>query len=221
MNAVALVREPMTREIAEAIIGKLSKPSKMPWYSWSIPASMCKTGSQLHQHTGTVCSKCYARKGRYTFPNTQNALKRRALAVSHPEFVPAFVYLLNDLASRRRGPKRFRWFDSGDLQSLAMLRTINRIANLTPTIAHWVPTKEYGLLRQFLHEGGVFAPNLVVRVSHPLTGQRFKVQPMGLPYSTVGVTDTDLHHCPAPEQGGKCGSCSACWTRINVNYHPH
>ncbi len=46
----------------------LSKPSKMPGYGWSTPASRCITGSKLRRIKGSVCHGCYAMKNRYVFP---------------------------------------------------------------------------------------------------------------------------------------------------------
>ncbi len=55
------------------ITGTLSKPSKMPGWSYGIPAKECKVGSKLAKIPGTVCHGCYALKGCYVFPNVQAA----------------------------------------------------------------------------------------------------------------------------------------------------
>ena len=62
---------------ADALVGGLSAPSKMPCKSFSISAFECITGSRLRKIAGSVCSKCYALKGRYVFPKVQAALDRR------------------------------------------------------------------------------------------------------------------------------------------------
>jgi len=59
------------------ITGTLSKPSKMPGWSYGIPAKECKTGSKLAKIPGTVCHGCYALKGCYVFPNVQEAQYKR------------------------------------------------------------------------------------------------------------------------------------------------
>ena len=51
----------------EKEIGTLSNPSKMPAYAWGISAKQCKVGSKLAKIKGTICNKCYALKGHYTF----------------------------------------------------------------------------------------------------------------------------------------------------------
>ena len=56
-------------------VGGLGKPSKMPWWSWSISATECITGSKLAEVEGTVCSGCYALKGNYRFANVVLAVR--------------------------------------------------------------------------------------------------------------------------------------------------
>jgi len=222
----------LTYPEAYQIIGGISKPSKMPGTSWSISAFECGTGQKLRQIPGSVCEKCYACKGAYLWPNTKNALQRRLDGVSHPQFEEAFILVLQTLYNGRRNTykrdgvdvkeNRHRWFDSGDLQSAAMLHTLNRIALATPYLDHWLPTKEPGYVNQFRKEGGIIAPNLIIRVSNPMVGQAFKSQPQGLNTSTVGV-DSATIHCIAPQQDGKCLDCRQCWDKTipNVNYHIH
>ena len=52
---------------AWALVGGLSKPSKMPGWSIGIPAKECKTGSKLRKVKGSTCYDCYALKGCYVF----------------------------------------------------------------------------------------------------------------------------------------------------------
>lgn len=215
------------------IVGGLSHPDKMPWYAWSISAEHCKTGAKLAQIEGTTCNSCYALKGRYMFPNVKEAQNRRLEATSHPKWVEAFALVLNSLHSRTRKVKsngerenRFRWFDAGDLQSFEMLVAINEIARLTPQIDHWLPTREFFIVDQFLSVHGAFVDNLVVRMSTAKVG----IRPQWAPgvgnktsFSTVGVNDaTDIWQCEAKEkQRNRCLECNKCWTNANVNYPLH
>jgi len=225
----------MNFDQAYEIIGGLSKPSKMPWWSWSIPAVHCKTGSKLAQKEGTVCHGCYALKGFYHMPAVKNAMDRRYEALNHPLFVDAFVIVLTrfyETGQRKykfRGKlvkeNRFRWHDSGDIQSVDHLNAINEISKHTPFLRHWVPTKEPGIVAKWLKKNGAFAPNLVVRVSHPMVGQHFETaRPSGLPVSTVGYKGKGVKQCPAAaSQGNKCLDCDTCWIGKNVavNYPLH
>ena len=85
----------MTKTEAIEIIGGLSSPSKMPSYSFSIPASKCITGTKLRNVKGSVCSKCYAMKGMYRFPVVKNALMKRFDNLTHPQWVEAMTFLIN------------------------------------------------------------------------------------------------------------------------------
>lgn len=203
------------------IIGGLSGPSKMPWYGWSISATECKTGSKLAEVEGTTCSGCYALKGNYRWDVVKAAHERRLAALRDPRFVDAFALVLNTLVHRQRIPEnRFRWFDSGDLQSAEMLCQIVDIARMTPEVRHWLPTREYRIVQAFLASGREFPPNLVVRMSHAWVGERPKGRLHNLPYSTVDAKSAQWN-CPAADQGNKCLSCDACWRRVDINYRLH
>lgn len=213
------------------IIGGLSQPSKMPWYGWSISAYDCITGSKLREVPGSVCSKCYAVRGNYCFKVVRQAHQRRKECLEDPRFVEAFILVLTMLHKRTRATyvrdgatvkeNRFRWHDSGDLQSLQHLEIINEIAMATPFLDHWLPSKEHGIVNEYLKKHGSFAPNLTVRMSAVMIGETFKHRPMGLPFSAVNVT-TGLNQCPAYEQDGQCKDCRQCWEQdVDVSYNLH
>lgn len=213
------------------IIGGLSNPSKMPWFSFSTSAFDCKTGSKLREIEGSVCSSCYACKGNYRFRNVKEAHARRLAGTTHPDFVKAFTLVLETLYNRTKKTyikngkeikeNRFRWHDSGDIQSVKHLEKINEIALNTPYLEHWLPTKEVGFVSNYLKKHKKFAPNLVVRISATMVGQTYKKAPMGLPFSAVGVTQ-ELSQCPAYSQEGQCKDCNTCWDATkNVSYPLH
>ena len=209
---------------AEAVIGGLSRPSKMPCFSYSISAYRCMRGGELAKIPGSVCHKCYARKGRYVFPNVQAALERRygklqlALtdATYREEYVNAFVHLL-------RKEEYFRWHDSGDLQSLEHLELIAYIAAVCDHVMFWLPTKETGIVRQYTHLYARPPENLIIRVSAPMVDGR-PLNAGGLHTSTVSsnglIAGTP---CLAYTRGGKCGDCRACWNPDlgNITYPLH
>ena len=204
----------------ETMTGGLSKPSKMPWYGWSIPAANCITGSKLRLIENSVCASCYACKGRYSFKNVQDALERRlAIYRANPERWAVSMVMLLDGKSKGE-PKDFRWFDSGDLQSRKMIEAIVWIAKQLPKIKFWLPSKEGGMLvnsrtLRLVKE----APNLTVRISAPMVGE---YNPNSeYPTSTVGYYQGI--QCPAQHNKGKCGDCRACWDKRveNINYPKH
>lgn len=219
---------------ALAATGGLSGPSKMPWWSWSISAHECVTGGKLQQIEGSTCSSCYALKGHYIFSNVKEAQARRLSACRQPEWVDAFVIVLENLHKRGRQTRiksgetikenRFRWFDAGDLQDLEMLEKINEIALRTPYIDHWLPTREYGIVKEFISKHGEFASNLCVRLSTHMVGDHPRQKPFGVPYSTVDAIERreTLAPCVAPNQGNKCRDCYQCWNpEVNIDYGLH
>jgi hypothetical protein len=220
----------LTHGEAMKVIGGLSGASKMPWFGWSISAEICKVGAKLRKIKGSTCSTCYALKGNYVFKNVKDAHARRLAASQDPRFEDCFVQVLTRLhknGRKERSPgvkeNRFRWFDAGDIQGLAMLESICRIAERTPQIDHWLPTREYRTVALYLKKHGKFPDNLCVRLSAHMMGERPKKQPHGLAFSTVDVVDQpDIQQCVAPTQGNQCLSCDMCWqSDLNVNYMSH
>lgn len=206
---------------AWAEVGGLSKPSKMPSFGYSLSAFKCKVGSKLRNIANSTCSDCYALKGRYVFPNVQEALDRRMdKLLNNPKWVEAMVFLLLHYCTKS---EVFRWHDSGDIQSLDHLQKIVEIAKRTPNIRHWLPTREVAMVRDYQKQFGEFPSNLVVRISATMIN--------GLPHkfhrhtSTVSTAkDFDLGWtCPASKQGNKCGTCRACWDSNveNITYPLH
>jgi hypothetical protein len=136
----------MNLNLAIEIVGGLSSPSKMPCHGFSIPAEECKTGQKLRHVDGSICSKCYALKGRYMFGVVKNALRKRFNNLNHPLWCDAIAFLIN--AKERSG--FFRWFDSGDVQSVEHLRKIVTVCHMTQGIQHWLPTREYRFVREYI-----------------------------------------------------------------------
>ena len=211
-----------TMKELETAVGGLSKPSKMPGLSYGTPAKDCIIGSILRQRAGSVCSKCYAHKGMYVFPNVRAAQQNRLdiMLADLDAWRKNMTELLSRKYAKKKGPDAvFRWHDSGDLQSLSHLEAIVQIAKDLPGIAFWLPTKEYKLVREFVSRN-VLPDNLVIRVSAPMIGAAPAPIP-GTVSSTVGADHGQ--DCPAYTQEGKCGDCRACWNPnvASVNYPQH
>jgi hypothetical protein len=217
MQTITLNPPSMTAAAARAIVGSLSKPSKMPCYGYSIPAERCITGAKLAKVEGSTCSRCYALRGHYRFSNVKAALQRRLKAFNDALFVPAMALLI-----RLEGCEYFRWMDSGDIQSVGMLRKIVQIAELTPSCRHWLPTRELGIVRKYFEIYGELPSNLTLRVSAHMMDA---APPKGFANTSTVHQQHQPHgyRCPAPDNGNRCGSCRACWQRevVNVSYGAH
>lgn len=203
---------------ASTLVGGLSVPSKMPCYSYSIPAKRCIQGMKMRDIAGSICSKCYALKGRYGFPNVQDAQERRFQSLSNPEWIPAMAALI--LKKETSGV--FRWHDSGDLQSVEHLGMICKVAGLTPHVRHWLPTREYAIVRQYVEQNEL-PPNLTVRLSALMfDGKAPENLARRLGVQVSGASETAFS-CPSSKQDGKCGDCRKCWDKsvFNISYKKH
>ena len=213
----------MSRAKAWDVVGGLSRPSKMPCYSWGIPAQSCISGSRLAQVEGSVCGQCYALKGFFRQHRVHRAYQRRLERYGDPRWVEAMVKLVYWQCAET-GVPFFRWFDSGDIQSVAMLGDICAVAAATPEIRHWLPTREYRIVDEFLEQAELPA-NLVIRVSAHLV-DRPAPQVRSLPTSTVHTSGGAVEGVACAASASKpahCRECRACWDEgvPNVSYPLH
>ena len=222
-------------DVMKAIgIGELmSNPDKMPEWSFNIPAKTCKVGKHLVWQKRSNCYKCYALEGHYRNSIVQQALFRRlGFAVHNPNFIPAMTFLIN-----LRVKKRFRWFDSGDIQSEKMLDDICQICRNTPNVLHWLPTKEHKIVKRYIEAGNKIPDNLDLRLSALFKSntsvRRVTKLAIRLGLNTATVLPPDewekadhsitSFKCMSSKQGNKCLKCKACWTHkvLNVVYKEH
>jgi hypothetical protein len=188
-----------TDKQAKEIMISLGRAGKMPCPTYNTPAKLCKTGSKLRKVKGSTCHGCYAMKGNYLFPMVQKGLQKRFEAFLHPRFVEAMTFMIKR-HSKKSG--YFRWFDSGDLADISMLEKIVMICQATPTIKHWLPTREVKVVSDYLKIYKEF-PDYTSTVHH-------KEKAKG-------------HDCPSRFQDNECRDCRACWNKEvkNVSYHKH
>jgi len=222
----------------------LSDPDKMPEFAFNIPAQECKAGAHMVDLEGFICHDCYAlpdvdengkrlsnRGGRYKFNVVQEALYRRfEFAMNNSYFIDVMSYLIG-----KKVKEKFRWFDSGDLQSEKMLDDICRICRNTPHILHWLPTKEWKMAEKYIMSGNKIPRNLDLRLSAlKVDGDPpyALAKRLGLNTSTVMspevwekfvATKEKGIRCPSSLNDNKCGTCKACWTDevVNVGYKGH
>jgi hypothetical protein len=205
------------REWAIKQTGGLSSVSKMPGMSYGLPAFACITGSRIREIAGSVCSKCYGRKGHYPRATVKNAQYRRLKSLKNgSNWIWGMAYLIT-----RSKSKYFRWHDTGDIQSLAHLVQIVQVCMLTPNIKHRLPTKEIEIVRSYLKMYRL-PDNLVIRISSPFIGDKPRKDVEGL--DTTSTVNTNIgFKCPATRTRKICGNCRACWSRKikNIDYKLH
>lgn len=194
----------------------------MSCYSWGVSLEECRRGAVLAKQPRTICSLRYARKGYYEEDHVQRALERRRERLSDPRWVDAMTLLLRD-------ERYFRWFDTGDLLGLSHLCMIVEVCQRTPQCRHWLATREYGIVEQFVEQHQL-PENLNIRLSADFIDQDYPHTPVeGCTVSTVSTAPRrDAHNCPAsfgPFSKRSCelANCRACWdrsvTKVNGRLH--
>jgi hypothetical protein len=211
----------MRKAEANAVCGTLTQTSKMPCKSYSLPTEACQTGYKMAQIKGSICSSCYADKGFYSMyaKTIKPAQFARLDSLSNPHWVDGMVALIGS-------DSFFRWHDSGDLQGVDHLEKIARVAQLTPNTRHWLPTREFAMVKAFIAKHGALPDNLIVRLS-----AMYPDQPVKVPLSLQGVANVAVSNvhtgkpmgtaCNAPNQNGACNDCRLCWTDQTVSYALH
>lgn len=204
-----------------SITGNLSSPSKMPCSGYSITAFSCKIGALLNKVKGSVCYDCYALKGRYIFPNVQNALQFRLNSIQHSMWVEAMTL---QIALFNKGDKGyFRWHDSGDLQDVDHLCKIIAIAEYLPNTKFWLPTREYKIVNDWVQDNMIddlfksIPNNLTIRFSAHMIDSYKEVKNKQI--NSIVITSEDkakefnANICEATkkESSHKCEDCRACW----------
>jgi len=219
MKTIAII--PLNKLQAKLVAGSVTSTSKMPCNSYSLPTVACITGYKMSKIAGSICSTCYANKGNYVqyANNIEPAQHARLDSLVDPLWVSAMVaHIGND--------SYFRWHDSGDLQGLWHLEKIAQVAELTPNCKHWLPTREYSMVKQYIAKHGQLPKNLVVRLSAMYVDKQVTI-PASL-QGVANVTVSNVHtvtpigfECQSPKQGGKCDDCRMCWDTEPVSYKIH
>ena len=147
-------------------------------------------------------------------------------------WVEAMIFLINDLKQAY-----FRWHDSGDLQGIWHLDKICQVAWGTPNTMHWLPTREWDMVRRYLNDMKMpRPPNLVIRLSaFMVNGEPPADLARTLGVNTSSVSNWD-YTCESQSKlvktrrngattmvPGYCGACRKCWNPLveNVSYPLH
>ena len=197
---------------------KISVTSKLDGIrSWSLQAlDTCPGSIAAPGELVDACRGCYATTGNYRFENVK--APRR-----HNKEDWQRITWADDMVRELDKDRFFRWFDSGDMYTLALAEKILDVMKRTPWVSHWLPTRMYKFpkFRQVLAEMQAL-PNVSVRFSSDsITGQYTK----GLHGSVIVPTAADIKRgmtlCRAYENEGKCNGCRACYDKkVKVIAYP-
>jgi hypothetical protein len=141
-------------------------------------------------------------------------------SLSKPSKMPGHAYGLPAKECKTGGKlqkvKGSTCYGSGDVQDLKHLAKIFEVARRSPSVAHWLPTREAWTVK---YQDRAPA-NLKLIFSMPMVNQEAAGK---FNYTSTVVTDPKKATCPAPQQGNECKSCRACWDKKvkNVAYLAH
>ena len=129
----------------------------------------------------------------------------------------------DDMVTELKNDRYFRWFDSGDMYTLALAEKILEVMKRTPWVNHWLPTRmhKFPKFRIVLSEMQALK-NVSVRFSSDsVTGEYTK----GLHGSVIIPTPDDIKRgmklCGAYDNNGACGDCRACYDKkVKVIAYP-
>jgi len=220
---------PISKADARTVCGTLTQTSKMPCKSSSLPTESCITGYEMAKIPGSICASCYADKGFYAvYANTIKPAQFARLDAVHQAMAnpDAGALWVSGMVALIGADAYFRHHDSGDLQGLVHLELIAALCEATPGTRHWLPTREYGIVKQYIAKHGRLPGNLTVRLSAMYPDQPVKV-PKSL-QGVPGIAVSNVHTgapigdaCRAPAQNGECRDCRACWTDATISYAIH
>lgn len=189
---------------------KISVTSKLDGIrSWSLQAlDTCPGSIESPGVLVDACKGCYATTGFYVMNTVKAPREFNRLDWTRMGWVDDMVKELNS-------DRYFRWFDSGDMYTLALAEKILEVMTRTPWVKHWLPTRmhkfpKFALVLQAMQA----LNNVMVR---PSSDSIVGVFVPGL-HGSVIVPDSRVNPdmvtlCRAYEHDGKCSGCRACYDK--------
>ena len=189
---------------------KISVTSKLDGIrSWSLQAlDTCPGSIESPGVLVDACKGCYATTGNYRFANVKAPREFNRTDWERFEWV-------DDMVQELERDRYFRWFDSGDMYSLALAEKMLDVMIRTPWCKHWLPTRmhkfpKFAMVLQAMQA----LPNVMVR---PSSDSIVGVFTPGL-HGSVIVPDSRVDPamvtlCRAYENDGKCSGCRACYDK--------
>lgn len=195
-------------KIATAV--KISVTSKLDWIrSWSLQAlDTCPGSIESPGVLVDACKGCYATTGNYVFSNVKAPREFNRIDWQRMDWC-------DDMVTELAKDTHFRWFDSGDMYSLALAEKMLDVMQRTPWCKHWLPTRmhkfpKFALVLRAMAQ----LPNVMVRPSSDSIVGEFVPGLHGsviVPDSRVNPDMVTL--CRAYENEGKCNGCRACYDK--------
>ena len=171
--------------------------------SWSLQARDTCPGAI----GADACKGCYATQGNYRYPNVKAPRIENREDWKRDEWEDEMVKALDK-------DRYFRWFDSGDVYSLALAEKIHSVMVRTPWVKHWIPTR----MGKFPKFAPVLSkmqslPNVMVRFSSDSIFGEFDNRHGSTIFPTIAHVTKSVKPCLAYENEGKCSGCRSCWDK--------
>jgi len=188
---------------------KISKVGKLNSRSWSLEAlETCPASKGSDGELVPACKGCYAVGGNYRFKNVKEARSHNKKDWQRSEWVA-------DMVEELDSDRYFRWFDSGDMYSLALAEKMYEICKATPWTRHWIPTRmhKFKKFRDVIDRLNAL-DNVVVRLSSDgINGEIIEEAEYSSTIIPFIDSVTVATVCNAPLQDGKCKKCRLCWDK--------
>ena len=188
---------------------KISKVGKLNSRSWSLEAlETCPASKGSDGELVPACKGCYAVGGNYRFKNVKQARSHNKKDWKRSEWVA-------DMIEELDSDRYFRWFDSGDMYSLALAEKMYEICKATPWTRHWIPTRmhKFKKFRDVIDRLNAL-DNVVVRLSSDgINGEIIEEAEYSSTIIPFIDSVTIATVCNAPLQDGKCKKCRLCWDK--------
>ena len=189
---------------------KISTTSKLDGVrSWSLQAlETCPGSIAAPGVLVDACAGCYATTGNYRFENVK--APRR-----HNKEDWQRMAWADDMVDELAKDTHFRWFDSGDMYSIALALKMYAVMVRTPHVKHWLPTRmhKFAKYQQVLTKMAAL-PNVMVRPSSDAVDGTFTAGVHGSTILPEGMAvPAGVKVCTAPTTNGKCSGCRACYSK--------
>lgn len=202
---------------------KFSQTQKMQIFretvaSWSLQAGTSCPASK----DAEVCKGCYAKKGSYHYPTVKAVRSHNRADYHRADWVSDMTSEINKRFTY------FRWFDSGDVESVELANKIYEVIKNTPNTKHWLPTRTDKIpkINSVLLKISEL-PNVALRRSADNYG--FKKERNGV--NTYVIRKEDISYasscgifiCPVTVNKDRksCDDCTMCYTSQAVAYLLH
>ena len=190
---------------------KISNTSKLDARSWSLQAIDTCPGSWAEPGVLVdACRGCYATTGNYNYPNVIAPRLHNREDWQRLEWA-------DDMVAELDSDRYFRWFDSGDVYSVALAEKILEVMIRTPWCKHWLPTRMHKFPKfRAVFESMQRLDNVMVRFSADSVDGSYIP---GLHGSVIGPDaesysqTADSKLCEAYANNGQCSGCRACWDK--------